>query len=123
MKQWLESVYSDGSKYYVSNPLPAKKDTVQIQIRFYEDAPVEHVFLRTKINGTEQLFKMQQSKVENGLVYYETSVQIFEDCLHYHFYLATKNEIFYYNQKGITTYIPNELYDFKILTDISNLPG
>lgn len=117
MKQWLESVYSDGTKYFVSNPLPAKKDTVQIQIRFYEDAPVEHVFLRTKINGTEQLFKMQQSKVENGLVYYETSVQIFEDCLHYHFYLATKNEIFYYNQKGITTYIPNELYDFKILTD------
>ena len=62
MKQWLESVYSDGTKYFVSNPLPAKKDTVQIQIRFYEDAPVGHVFLRTKINGTEQLFKMQQSK-------------------------------------------------------------
>ena len=37
MEEWLESVYSDGSSDFVSNPAPALGETVQIRLRCYAD--------------------------------------------------------------------------------------
>lgn len=117
MEKWLESIYTDGTKYFVSNPLPKKGEEVTISIRMYEDAPVKAVVLRTKFNGIEKLLIMEKYKVKNNLAYYKTSVKLYEDIFHYHFYIATENAIYYYNQKEITTYMPEETYDFKILVD------
>ena len=50
MEQWLESVHSDGTAEFVSNPAPRLFETVQVRIRMYENAPVEHVLLRTNPN-------------------------------------------------------------------------
>ncbi len=117
MEQWLNSIYTDGTKYFVSNPLPKKGEEVTISIRMLEDSPVKTVLLRTKLNGIEQLITMEKYKVKNKLAYYKASVKVYEDVLQYHFYIATENMIYYYNQKEITTYIPDETYDFKILVD------
>ena len=117
MEQWLNSIYTDGTKYFVSNPLPKKGEEVTISIRMLEDSPAIAVLLRTKLNGIEQLITMEKYKVKNKLAYYKASVKVYEDVLQYHFYIATENMIYYYNQKEITTYIPDETYDFKILVD------
>lgn len=117
MEQWLKSIYTDGTKYFVSNPLPRKGEEVTISIRMLDGAPIRGVILRTKLNGIEHLLPMEKYKVKNNLAYYKTSVKVYEDVLHYHFYIPTENIVYYYTQKEITTYIPDETYDFKILVD------
>ncbi len=117
MKNWLESVHSDGTAAFVSNPHPALGETVKIRIRMYADAPVQHVFLRTIPNGAERLAKMQTVKTEGGLVYYEAPLKMTENRMQYQFYLACQDAIYFYTQKEITTYVPDHTYDFVLLAD------
>ena len=117
MEQWLESVYSDGTKYLVSNPQPNLGATVKIKIRMYEDAPVKHVFLRTAPNGADVVTEAYRIYTEHGLAYYEAELKMTEMRMHYHFYLVCDNVIYFYNKKTITTYIPDHTYDFVLLAD------
>ena len=117
MEQWLESVYSDGTEYFVSNPQPETGETVQIRIRMYEDAPVRHVFLRELVNGEEKLVEAAPCGAQNGLACYEAELKMTENRIQYHFYLVCENVIYYYNQKEITTYIPDHTWDFVLLAD------
>lgn len=66
MEQWLESVYSDGTNCFVSNPQPELFEKVTVRIRMYQDAPVKHVFLRTVPNGAERLIEAQRESVKTG---------------------------------------------------------
>ncbi|HEX3078147.1 MAG TPA: alpha-amylase family glycosyl hydrolase [Lachnospiraceae bacterium] len=116
MDQWLDSVYSDGSEHFVSNPLPEKGETITISMRVMENDKLKNVLLRTKKNGAEQLRTMRRGKVDNGLAYYSAEVTIYEEELNYQFYLVTDKQIYYYTQYRITDYIPDEIYDFRILT-------
>lgn len=115
--KWLESVYSDGTECFVSNPQPELFETVTVRLRLYEDAPVKHIYLRTLPNGAEKLIEMQPEKTENGLVYYACELQITENRMHYHFYLVCEDVIWFYTQKEITPYIPDHTYDFVLLAD------
>ena len=117
MDKWLESVYSDGSSYFVSDPEPELGQTVSIRIRMYEDAPVRHVLVRTCPNGAENFTEAKKVMTEHGLAYYEASVVVSEPRMHYHFYLACDDVIYYYTQKEITTYIPDHTYDFVLLAN------
>lgn len=117
MERWLESIYSDGTECFVSNPQPKLFETVTIWLRVYEDAPVKYVFLRACPNGTEKLVQMEKKKVVNGLAYYAGELKITENRMHYHFYLVCENIIYFYTQKEITTYIPDHTYDFVLLAD------
>ena len=117
MEKWLQSVYSDGTANFVSNPLPKKGESITIQLRLFDNAPVTNVIFRAKINGVEVLQEMKKDHVKAGLVYYIATLKIYEDSLHYHFYLVTSQTIYYYNQFEITEYTPTETYDFRILTD------
>lgn len=116
-ENWLESVYSDGSALFVSNPQPKLGEKVTVRIRMYADAPVRHIFLRCAPNGGERVLKMEREKVEHGLAYYATELPITENRMHYHFYLICDDVIYYYTQKAITTYLPDTTYDFVLLAD------
>ena len=117
MEQWLESVYSDGSAAFVSDPSPRLGETVRVRIRFYEDAPVRGVVVRTSPNGGEMLIEAKLARVRNGLVWYEAELPIIERRTTYQFLLACENQIYFYTQNGITTYLPNQNTDFVLLTD------
>ena len=117
MEAWLESVYSDGTECFVSNPLPKLGESVTVRIRMYEDAPVEHVLLRTIPNGAEMLIEAKKEKTEHGLSYYAAELKMTESRMQYHFYLICKDVVYFYTQRQITTYIPDHTYDFVLLTD------
>ncbi len=117
MTNWLESVYSDGTAAFVSNPFPSLGETVTIRMRLYQNAPVVHVLLRSIPNGAETFAQMQIVKQERGLVYYEASLKMTECRMQYQFYLVCKDAVYFYTQKGITTYIPDHTCDFALLTD------
>lgn len=114
---WRNTVFADGSRYFVSNPLPKKGETVTVWIRMMEWSPVKQVILRTKLNGVEVLKPMEWDYSRDGLAYFKTSVTLWEEVFHYHFYLVTENEVVYYTQNGLTGAVPDETYDFRILTD------
>ena len=78
MQQWLESVYSDGSACFVSNPQPSFDEIVKIRIRMYEDAPVRSVILRTMPNGADTMTDMMPVETKAGLTYFETEVKMVE---------------------------------------------
>lgn len=114
---WLESVYADGSATFVKPEFPHKGEPVEIGVRMFANAPVEEVFLRTRINGGEERISMTRSEEKNGLVYYRTIVQAKEDKIHYQFYIVTKEAVYFYNQEGISDCMPDESYDFRIVYD------
>lgn len=114
---WLESVYSDGSELFVQPALPKKGEEITISIRFFVDAPVQAVMLRTRINGGEERIHMECGEEKNGFVYYSAKVRCKEDSLHYHFFIVANEMIYYYNQAGILEYMPDETYDFRIVYD------
>lgn len=117
MNNWLESVYSDGTAEFVSNPSPKLFEEVRIRIRMYEDAPVRHVFLRSIPNGVDHVEEAHIVKRERGLVYYEAPLFINENRVQYQFYLVCDDVIYFYTQKEITTYVPDHTYDFVLLAD------
>lgn len=118
MKNWIESVYSDGSKFFVSKPLPKRGEAIDIYLRVFDESPLNGVFLRTKINGVENIIEMKKDYVEKGLAYYKAeAINVYEDVFHYHFYLLSNNTVYYYNQRGVNDCIPDETFDFKILID------
>ncbi|MBR2927571.1 MAG: alpha amylase N-terminal ig-like domain-containing protein [Oscillospiraceae bacterium] len=117
MKQWIESVYSDGTSQFVSNPFPKLHETVTVRIRMYADAPVQTVFLRTMPNGGEELYEMCLAKEEKGFRYYEAELRMEEKRMQYHFYLVTEDGILFYNQKEVTTCMPGHAFDFVLLAD------
>lgn len=117
MNTWLESVYSDGTAAFVSNPLPKLFETVTIRIRMYETAPVKQVILRTIPNGMERFTDMTVEKREKGFVYYQAQITINEKRVPYQFYLVCEDAVYFYNQKEISTCMPDHICDFVLLAD------
>lgn len=117
METWFESVHSDGTAAFVSNPSPKIGDDVTICLRMYEDSPVKHVILRSMPNGMERLDDMHIAKKENGFVYYEATLRMNEKRIQYHFYLVCENAVYFYTQREITTYLPDHTNDFVLLSD------
>ena len=117
MNTWLESVYSDGSCRFVSNPKPGFGETVTVRIRFYEDAPVKAVVLRAMPNGQNMFFDLHEEKREQGFVWWSGQLPMWEKRMHYHFCLVTEDQVCYYNQHGTHTRIPDHSHDFVLLCD------
>lgn len=117
MKKWHESVHSDGTAAFVSNPSPKLFEDVTIRLRMYENAPVKHVILRSMPNGMERMDDMHVAKRENGFVYYEATLKMNENRIQYHFYLVCEDAVYFYTQREITTYLPDHTYDFVLLAN------
>lgn len=114
---WLQSVYSDSTENYVSNPCPHKGEKITIRLRMAENDQIRKVLLRTREFGIENRIPMEPVSVKNGLRIYEASVCVNDSHFHYQFYLVTDDQIYYYTQYRITDYIPDESRDFVILAD------
>ena len=117
MHSWLQSVYSDGSPYYVSNPKPRSGETISIRLSVSENDELKAVILRSREFGSEILREMAVRDVRHGLRFYETQVTVREHLFAYQFYLVTESSVYYCTQHRVTDYMPDESRDFKILVD------
>ncbi len=116
MNNWLDSIYSDGTRGFVSNMTPSIGEEVKISIRMLEGAPVEKVFVRRISNGAEQYLEMEKEKTLMGLTYYSAKTVMNEPKLTYYFVIACKDVIYFYTQLGITTFVPDEAHNFTLLS-------
>ncbi len=117
MQTWLESIYSDRSDRFVSSPKPEFGEDVVVRIRFYDDAPVQAVVLRCMPNGQNIWIDLREEKREKGFVYYACTMPMLERRMHYHFCIVAEGGIYYYNQHGVHTRIPDHSHDFVLLCD------
>ncbi|WP_026507729.1 alpha-amylase family glycosyl hydrolase [Butyrivibrio sp. MC2013] len=114
---WLESIYSDGSRFYVSNPSPRLYEKITVKLTCYEDAPVDKVFLRALPNGAEEVTEAVRKESARGLAVFEAEITIHDPRTQYQFYILAGNTIYYYSQAGVTTYVQDNIHDFVIMTD------
>nr|WP_252891826.1 alpha amylase N-terminal ig-like domain-containing protein [Thermoclostridium stercorarium] len=120
---WKESIYSDGSEYFVSNPNPALGENVLIKLRVFKWAPVKAVVLRYIKNGGDMHIKMEEIEEKGIFKYYGCEIKVSQPEIHYHFLIGTDSETYYYTQLGLTDYSPAEEYDFRIIADYECLNG
>ena len=116
---WQDTVFSDGSKLFLSKSNPKVGDEVEIKIRLSKDSPINRVFLRYLRNGERTIVPMN-GKTRGIYDIYKTSIEINQREIRYHFILLTDSRTYFYNQGGLTECILNEDYDFKIISDFSN---
>lgn len=117
MDKFLDSIYSDGTRGFVSNPIPSLNEKVRIRLRMIENAPVVDVMIRQMVNGAERYIPMDKVLTKGGLSYYEAVILVNEPRVSYLFAITTKDNFYFYNQQGITTYVPDYRHDFVLLAD------
>lgn len=117
---WKDSLYTDGTKTFISNPNPTIGETIVIKLRLYKDSPVNKVYLRYIRNGEETLLQMEPGEAVGRLQYYSINVNMNQPEINYHFLLLNEEECYFYNQLGVFDYIISEDNDFKILADFKN---
>lgn len=112
---WKESIYSDGSENYVSNPNPQLGETVMIKLRVFSESPVKTVVLRYIVNGSDTYIPMEEDEKTGAFTYYKCNLKIPQSETNYHFMIGTGQDTFYYNQLEVTGYPPTEEFDFRII--------
>lgn len=60
MKDYLKSIYTDGSHDFVSNSLPKKGEEITIKLRVLKNNEIKAILFRTKLNGVEIIRKMEK---------------------------------------------------------------
>ena len=118
MQKWLYGIYSDTTKFFVSNPYPKKGEDVTIGLQMSKNAKPEKVFLRFYEFGMEQFRPMEQVNCKD-VQRYEVTVTVTENRFHYQFMIAVDGNLYYYTQYRITDYIPDETRDFVLLADFA----
>lgn len=92
-KEWLSSVYSDGTENFLSNPFPKLGEEITVYIRCLEDDGLQKIYLRMRPFGIEKLIEMQKIKVSHGLAYFGARIKVEEKVLLYQFYLVYHEKI------------------------------
>ncbi len=116
MTNWINGIYSDGTGEFVSSPSPYLGETVTVRLRLLTDAPARHVYLRSFHNGIQRFREMRKAETAHGLAYYEAPLTVNEPRVHYHFCVVADGAVLYYTQRGVTPYVPDNTYDFTLLT-------
>lgn len=114
---WNDSIYSDGSKNYISNPNPHLGDTVTIRLRAFTHSPIKTVILRCMVNGSDMYVSMKEDRKTDIFTYFKCELKISQQEINYHFIIGITQDTFYYNQFEVTDYPPSEEYDFRLLAD------
>lgn len=114
----LNSIYSDVSFSFVSNPLPKINEMVTVKIRFLSTKEKVKILLRSIVSGSNRTFQMSKLESKHGYDYYTVNIVVSQDFFNYHFIIFTENDVFYYNSKGVTHYPPTEDNDFVLLAGL-----
>lgn len=114
---WIDSIYSDGTELFVNNPEPKIGEKVTVKLRIFRDIHPEAVYVRIIRNGEPLPMRCNLEKEDSLFAWYEASFEITQYRMQYQFYIVVNDVFYYYNQKGITTCVPDRIHDFVLLAD------
>ena len=90
---WKDSLYTDGSARFVSNPLPTLGEEITIQIRMFDTSPISEIILCYKKDGLEFLQTMNRCKNADGFSYYSGKIEVTQKSMTYHFYIVSGEKV------------------------------
>ncbi|MDO4475711.1 MAG: alpha-amylase family glycosyl hydrolase [Lachnospiraceae bacterium] len=127
LSTWKDSIFSDGSRRFVSNPSPSPEENVTVRLRFRQDSPIRRVMVKLYINGEQRIFPAVPSPADSvfaaleekeaGFVSHEFSFTMSQYRLQYCFLLEAEDRIYYFNQAGLSDMSPDLKHDFVLLAD------
>ncbi|MFQ3535827.1 MAG: alpha-amylase family glycosyl hydrolase [Aggregatilineales bacterium] len=118
-RDWRLAVHHDGSALYVSNPLPAYGERVQITLRLPLEAPVTAAALRSAPDGEQAFALMQEAYRDSACRYLVADLKVSMPVNGYRFRLLTDAGVWHYNQLGLQRSEPLDHFDFKLLADFA----
>ncbi len=118
-RDWRLAVHHDGSALYVSNPLPAYGERVQIMLRLPLEAPVTAAALRSAPDGEQAFALMQEAYRDSTCRYLVADLKVSMPVNGYRFRLLTDAGVWHYNQLGLQRSEPLDHFDFKLLADFA----
>lgn len=119
---WAQRAGHFGTPDFVSNPHPKLGETVQIALRLPIDAPVSQIILRTIPNGEQQFTAMQPGEARGIWREWTAPLLVNEPRVSYRFGLCAEDQVWWLNALGVGQAIPFELFDFKLLADLPEIP-
>lgn len=115
--RWKDSIFSEGTKMFLSAGNPRTGDEVNIRLRAFADSPIKNVYLRYSRNGQEKIEQLRRGKSGGKFVYYSIKIVVNQPVIKYHFIICTNEKSYFYNQAGLFEHVINEDKDFKIVAD------
>ncbi len=112
---WQDSVYSDGSRYFVTPEAPKLGDTVTVCLRMLPNDEVRGVKLRRIKNGSEHVDPMTPIPATGPWTVYAVTFTMNQPEIHYHFYIYTDSTVYFYNQLQLSADLPTEAADFRLV--------
>jgi alpha-glucosidase len=119
---WQDTVFSDPSENFVSNPRPQSGEEVDFRIRIYKDADVSSMFMMVWPIGEGIYYKMEKERDDEFFSWYKVTYRITVPRLDYRFYMVVKGREWYYSALGLTAFEPPDSGAFTIYSgdDLSN---
>jgi alpha-glucosidase len=111
---WKDSVYSDGSPWFVTPEAPVLGSPVTIGLQMLANDEVKQVVLRLMRNGSEVQVPMVRQADRGPLAVWQAQTVMNQSQLNYHFYVVTETAVWFYNQQGLTDVPPAEDRDFRL---------
>ncbi|HPO50040.1 MAG TPA: alpha amylase N-terminal ig-like domain-containing protein [Spirochaetota bacterium] len=118
MKDLLKNtIFSDGSANFVSNPDPKLYETADFSIRLSKDVSVEKIYFVACPKGEVFYYKMDKWKDDDFFSYYKTSFKMVSKKLIYKFYLIVDKKEYFYTPYGLFDYEVPDNFSFTIFAD------
>lgn len=112
---YKETIYSDGSSSFFSPGDAGIGDEVTVKFRAYKKNNIKEIYLCTIPDGERIYTRMNKTGTEVFFQYWKAKIKITTPFTNYKFFIVAKDSSFWYSQTGITSYIPQDLYDFKYI--------
>ncbi|MFX1284088.1 MAG: maltodextrin glucosidase [Promethearchaeota archaeon] len=118
--KWKETIHSDGSKDFLTPSNPDLGDKIKIKIRLYRKNPIKEIFICCAPEGEEFNILMKKSSEEEFFSYYEAETKIITKSFNYRFMLISEKDQYWFNAHGLTSHMPSDIRDFKIISDFED---
>ncbi|GAC1397900.1 MAG: hypothetical protein NVSMB49_04560 [Ktedonobacteraceae bacterium] len=114
---WSQSVHHDGSSYYVS--FDSTNSSLQLRLRAGNEAPIEHLFVRTIPDGEQHFAPMRIVARDACSHWWEAEVRLHMLHTNYRFFLRTTEGNWWLTANGMVRHTPTDATDFKFLSRYS----
>jgi alpha-glucosidase len=117
LPEWTAGIHHDGSKAFVSNPLPALGETVVLTLRVPKEAPILSAFIRSTPDGEGHHVPMIRVREDALSGYWQGELRASMPRNNYRFKLLMSDGAMYVNQHGVSRVDGPDWGDFTILAD------
>lgn len=110
---YKQTIYSDGSKEFFMPEDASIGDDAGVTLRVYKKNDIKGIYLCIIPEGERIYISMKKNSTGGFFQRWKAEFKITTEFMNYKFFILTDDSSFWYSQVGITSYVPQDIYDFK----------